>query len=134
MINNAIDISIGAKIRSRRHILGMSQSDLADKVGVTFQQIQKYEKGQNKVMASRLFELSQILDTNINYFFEDCSNCNNTKIDSSALQEEQVEFTYEEDELEPIEKESIKLLKIYNKIKNKDTKKKLLLFLKSLAE
>ena len=110
MINNAIDISIGAKIRSRRHILGMSQSDLADKVGVTFQQIQKYEKGQNKVMASRLFELSQILDTNINYFFEDCSNCNNTKIDSSALQEEQVEFTYEEDELEPIEKESIKLL------------------------
>lgn len=129
------DISIGAKIRSRRHILGMSQADLASKVGITFQQIQKYEKGQNKIMASRLLELSQIMKTDISYFFEDCINIHQEESGNTALHEEQANFTYDTtDDEEPIGKETIKLVKIYNKIENKDIKRKLLVFLKSLTE
>lgn len=129
-----LDISIGSKIRSRRHILGMSQSDLASKVGITFQQIQKYEKGQNKIMASRLFEMSKIMDIDINYFFEDCINKLSETPDVTALQEEQASFVYENDSNEDLSKDAIKLVKIYNKIENKDIKHKLISFLKSLTD
>lgn len=65
---NAIDIEVGTRIRMRRNILGMSQSDLANAVGVTFQQIQKYEKGMNRVGASRLHAISAALKVPPSHF------------------------------------------------------------------
>ncbi len=70
---NPIDIHVGARARLRRNLLGMSQTDLGKAVGVTFQQVQKYEKGTNRIGASRLFNLSRVLDVPISFFFEDLS-------------------------------------------------------------
>ena len=65
-----IDKHIGYKLKLRRVDAGMSQEALGEKVGLSFQQIQKYEKGANRISASRLFELTRILEVDISYFFE----------------------------------------------------------------
>ncbi|THF47045.1 helix-turn-helix domain-containing protein [Allorhizobium terrae] len=68
---NPIDIHVGSRIRLRRTMLGMSQEKLGEALGITFQQIQKYEKGTNRVGASRLQNISSILNVPVSFFFED---------------------------------------------------------------
>ena len=68
--SNPIDIHVGARVRLRRMMLGMSQEKLGDGLGITFQQIQKYEKGTNRVSASRLQHIARILSVPIPFFFE----------------------------------------------------------------
>lgn len=68
---NPIDIHVGSRIRLRRTMLGMSQEKLGESLGITFQQIQKYEKGTNRVGASRLQNISSILNVPVSFFFED---------------------------------------------------------------
>jgi len=65
-----IDLHVGAKIRVRRKQVAMSQSALADKLGMTFQQVQKYERGANRVSASVLYKTAQVLEAPVSYFFE----------------------------------------------------------------
>ncbi len=65
-----VDVHVGARIRLRRTLLGMSQERLGDALGLTFQQVQKYERGANRVGASRLFDLSRILDVPISFFYD----------------------------------------------------------------
>ena len=67
---NQIDRHIGSRVRARRIMLGMSQERLADALGLTFQQVQKYEKGVNRIGASRLLQIAGILDVSIEFFFE----------------------------------------------------------------
>jgi len=69
-----IDAHVGARLRIRRNLLGVSQEILADKLGITFQQLQKYEKGVNRIGASRLYKLSQLLNVPLDYFFEQITN------------------------------------------------------------
>jgi len=66
----AVDIYVGQRLRERRTIVGMSQTVLAENVGLTFQQIQKYEKGMNRISASRVYEFSTILRVSPSWFFE----------------------------------------------------------------
>jgi transcriptional regulator with XRE-family HTH domain len=66
-----IDVHVGSRIRLRRTLLGMSQERLGESLGLTFQQVQKYERGVNRVGASRLFDLSRVLDVPISFFFDD---------------------------------------------------------------
>ena len=66
-----IDTHVGARIRLRRTLMGMSQERLGEALGLTFQQVQKYERGVNRVGASRLFDLSRVLDVPISFFFDD---------------------------------------------------------------
>ncbi len=68
-----IDIHVGSRVRLRRNLLGMNQTDLGKAVGTSYQQIQKYERGVNRVGASRLFNLGRALDVPISFFFEDLS-------------------------------------------------------------
>lgn len=68
---NPIDIHVGSRVRLRRNMLGMSQEKLGESLGITFQQIQKYEKGTNRVGASRLQAISTILSVPVSFFFED---------------------------------------------------------------
>lgn len=68
---NPIDGHVGGRVRLRRMLLGMSQEKLAEKLGLTFQQVQKYEKGVNRIGASRLYELSQLLGVGVEFFYED---------------------------------------------------------------
>src|SRR3982074_2500536 len=67
---NPIDKHVGSRVRMRRMMLSMSQTDLGDALGLTFQQVQKYEKGTNRVGASRLQHISQILQVPVAFFFE----------------------------------------------------------------
>jgi transcriptional regulator with XRE-family HTH domain len=69
-VANAVDEHIGRRVRERRLEIGLSQVQLAEILGVTFQQIQKYEKGINRVAASRLYEMTEALEVYITYFFE----------------------------------------------------------------
>ncbi len=66
----ALDAHVGSRVRLRRTLLGMSQEKLAESLGITFQQVQKYERGVNRVGASRLYDLSRILDVPVGFFFE----------------------------------------------------------------
>ena len=66
-----IDVHVGSRIRFRRSLLGMSQKRLGEALGLTFQQVQKYESGVNRVSASRLFDLSRVLEVPIGFFFDD---------------------------------------------------------------
>ncbi len=69
-IPNPTDKYVGRRVRMRRMMLGLSQEKLADALGLTFQQVQKYEKGTNRISASRLQAISQILDTPVHFFFD----------------------------------------------------------------
>ena len=67
---NPVDIHVGRRVRIRRVLVGLSQTALADQLGLTFQQLQKYESGANRISASRLWQIAQILDVPISWFFE----------------------------------------------------------------
>jgi transcriptional regulator with XRE-family HTH domain len=71
---NPVDTHVGARMRLRRSLLGMSQERLGDLIGLSFQQVQKYERGGNRISASRLFDLAQVLDVPVGYFFDDMSD------------------------------------------------------------
>ncbi len=71
---NPIDIHVGSRLKLRRTMVGMTQEKLGDQLGVTFQQVQKYEKGANRIGASRLQEIARILSVPVAYFFEDAKD------------------------------------------------------------
>ena len=68
---NPIDVHVGARLRARRTLLGLTQMALGDAMGMTFQQLQKYEKGSNRISASRLYDVSKLFDVDIGYFFDE---------------------------------------------------------------
>ena len=70
-IPNPVDVHVGSRMRARRLILGLSQEKLGELIGLSFQQVQKYEHGTNRLSASRLFDLSAVLGVSIQYFFDD---------------------------------------------------------------
>src|ERR1700740_3599879 len=77
---NLIDIHVGSRVRLRRNMLGLSQEKLGEAIGLTFQQVQKYERGANRIGASRLMELSSVLDVPVSFFFDENDPCRATAI------------------------------------------------------
>lgn len=71
---NPIDVHVGGRVRLRRMLLGMSQEKLGERLGLTFQQIQKYEKGVNRIGASRLFEMARVLGVPVQFFYDDLNS------------------------------------------------------------
>ena len=68
---NPIDIHVGKHVRARRTLMGLSQSKLGNAINTTFQQVQKYERGMNRISSSRLYQIAEVLDVPIPYFFDD---------------------------------------------------------------
>ena len=68
---NPVDVQVGSQVRLRRNMLGLSQGKLATTIGLSFQQVQKYERGANRIGASRLYKLSRVLDVPVSFFFDD---------------------------------------------------------------
>ena len=85
---NPIDIHVGSRVRLRRMILSMSQEKLAEKLGLTFQQVQKYEKGINRIGASRLYDLSRVLGVAVQFFFDDAPVANATNHATAGFAEQ----------------------------------------------
>ncbi|MEM7046627.1 MAG: helix-turn-helix transcriptional regulator [Pseudomonadota bacterium] len=87
------DVYVGARLRLGRTLLGMSQEALAQAIGVTFQQVQKYERGTNRISAGRLYRLSKILSTDVEYFFDGLdSNAINTQGKTAYMRRETLEL------------------------------------------
>lgn len=121
-----VDIHVGSRLRSRRTMLGMSQESLGEAVGVTFQQIQKYEKGLNRIGSSRLYEFARILSVGVSYFFENISAP--TSLNSAVAEPENV-FEYEN----LGNKEVLTLVRAYNNIEDVEIRKRVLSLMKSLV-
>ena len=68
---NPIDVHVGNRVRMRRMLVGLSQEKLGDSLKLTFQQVQKYEKGSNRISASRLYQIAQVLGVPVQFFFDD---------------------------------------------------------------
>jgi len=115
-----IDLHISKKLRQFRLAAGMSQEELGDIIGVTFQQIQKYEKAKNRVAACRLFEISQLLKRPISDFFEDLKADRMYYNYDFESDEKQVK------ELRELNKEILPLIRAFNRIENKEAKKNLI--------
>ena len=124
---NAIDVHVGSRVRLRRTLLGMSQEKLGEAIGLTFQQVQKYEKGANRVGASRLYQISQILNVSPSFFFEgmseDATNAH------GGLQDESAGF--EHDSLS--KRETLELVRAYYKIDDTELRKRVFDLIKSLG-
>lgn len=84
-MKHPVDVHVGKRIRHRRWMVGMTQQQLAEKVGIKFQQIQKYETGMNRVSASRLWDISESLDVPIRFFFEGLNDAETDAVESSPV-------------------------------------------------
>ena len=131
-VPNPVDIHVGGRVRLRRTLLGLSQEKLGDAVGLTFQQIQKYERGANRIGASRLFQLSRILDVPISFFFDDIpAGLRTTEGQVAMGLREQEQRTIEPDPL--ARRETLELVRAYYRLSDPKVRKRLFELTKSLA-
>jgi transcriptional regulator with XRE-family HTH domain len=126
---NSIDEHVGQRLRQRRTIVGISQEKLAELVGITFQQIQKYENGANRISASRLFQFSQLLEVPVDFFFDDTAKL--SVVGMSDTKQEAFDGL-PGDIMQ--EKETLELIRVYYSIKNPKVRKDFFKLLKSMAE
>ncbi len=129
---NPIDIHVGSRVRLRRTLLGLSQEKLGEAIGLTFQQIQKYEHGANRVGSSRLYALSRVLDVPVAFFFEEMSSeisGKGAKGVPGLAEAPQVAFS-----ADPLAKrETLELVRAYYRIKDPNVRRRLFGLVKSLA-
>lgn len=130
MSSHPVDIHVGTKLRTKRTMMGLSQEALGEAVGITFQQIQRYEKGLNRIGSSRLYEFACILKTNVAYFFEDIST--GSKGNSLLAHAAESEDGFQYDHLG--NKEVLSLVRAFNNITDPLVRKRILHLLKSLAD
>jgi transcriptional regulator with XRE-family HTH domain len=123
---NPIDIQVGNRVRIRRMLIGMSQERLGDLLGLTFQQVQKYEKGVNRIGAGRLFEVARILNVPVDFFYEGLSGTAGQPGTAEGESAPVMEFVSSG--------EGLQLSLAFMKIKDAKVRKRVLDLVKSLAE
>ncbi len=127
MPNHPIDAHVGSRVRLRRTLLGLSQQKLGNSLGLTFQQIQKYERGTNRIGASRLFELSKILNVPMTFFFEDIRSRDSTGQHQLADPEAKFEHQFLS------RRETLELVRAYYRITDSEVRKRVFEVVKSIA-
>lgn len=128
---NPVDIHVGARIRLRRTLLGMSQEKLGEAIGLTFQQVQKYERGANRVGASRLYDLSRVLEVPVSFFFDDMPE----EVSSISVHERR-EMSESPDPFDndPMNRrETLELVRAYYRIVEPNQRKKVFELVKSMG-
>ena len=124
---NPVDLHVGARVRMRRKFLGMSQEGLAETIALTFQQVQKYERGSNRISASKLYEISKALKAPVAYFFEGYGE-NEAVEGFSESESEQFVHGF------LMTTEGIELAEAFPRIKNAKHRRRILELVRSLAE
>jgi len=120
---NPVDVHVGQRIRLRRTILHITQQQMAEMLGLTFQQVQKYEKGMNRVGASRLWDISRVLEVPMGFFFEDMDDNVAQKSprmlnsDNNSYYMEENKRSFDDDPMERAE--TLELVRAYYKIPNR---------------
>ena len=135
MPSHPVDVYVGSRFRQRRSLLGMSQTAVGDAAGLTFQQIQKYERGSNRISASRLFEFAKVLDVPVSYFFDEMpANVVRSKLVSGRVgksaRESSTSFALEKDPL--VRRETLELVRAYYKIRETRVRKRIFEMVKAL--
>ena len=122
---NPVDVHVGKRIRLRRTILHITQQQMAEMLGLTFQQVQKYEKGMNRVGASRLWDISRVLEVPMGFFFEDMDET--VALKSPRMLSGNVgDFSVHDSFEDPMKKaETLELIRAYYKIPNRAVAKNL---------
>ncbi|MGB0720247.1 MAG: helix-turn-helix domain-containing protein [Bdellovibrionales bacterium] len=126
-----VDVHVGQRLRVRRALLGMSQEKLAEAIGLTFQQIQKYERGVNRVSAGRLFQFSKILDVPVSYFYDQIGGGVAAQA-AYGLSDNAQEPLGDDDVMQ--RKETLDLVRIYYSIDDPMKRKEILRFIKSMSD
>ena len=128
-----VDVHVGSRLRLRRTLLGVSQEKLGDSVNLTFQQIQKYERGANRVGASRLYEFSRILDVSISYFFDEMPKdvADSYRSEVKGLSD-QIQENMETDPM--VRRETLELVRAYYKITDVRVRKRLYELVKAVGQ
>jgi transcriptional regulator with XRE-family HTH domain len=127
-----IDVHVGKRVTQRRVLLGMSQKALGKAIGITFQQIQKYERGANRLGASRLYEFACVLDVPVEYFFEELSGAaKRTPTRSKGQQHVGAPLDPNADPM--TRPETLKLVRAYFKIRNLSVRREIAAAIKTLA-
>ena len=128
---NPVDVHVGARVRLRRTLLGMSQQKLGEAIGLTFQQVQKYERGANRIGASRLWDLSRVLDCPMSFFFEE--------MDDETAQSRPRNLSGDSRDLEPrdndpmTKRETLELVRAYYRINDYHVRRRIYELAKLLA-
>jgi transcriptional regulator with XRE-family HTH domain len=130
---NPIDVHVGRRLRLRRTLLGMSQERLGQLLGLTFQQVQKYERGANRIGSSRLYEIGQILDVPVSFFFDDLPKGMGEAAIVPGLAEESQDFVHEDEDLPFDQRETLELVRAYSRIRDATVRRRLFELAKSLA-
>lgn len=125
-----VDVYVGRRLRLKRTILGMSQEAVGKQIGVTFQQIQKYERGINRMGASRLFDFAKALGVNISYFFEGYGDYAIEDGSALALNEPEAP-SFEQDKVN--NRETLEVMRAYYRIKNPAVRKRIVDLIKAMA-
>lgn len=132
-----VDAFVGSQLKQLRKAAGFSQTELANKVGVTFQQIQKYERGVNRIGSSRLYELGQILDVPVSFFFDDMVGSRLPGAAQSALPglaESSGGFDHGDEGTLLLERrETLELIRAYYRITDSQVRKRLFELAKALG-
>lgn len=130
---NPVDVHVGTKVRERRTLLGLSQEKLGEALGLTFQQVQKYERGTNRVSASRLYDLCHVLDTDMNYFFEDLPEevASQAPNRAGGLAESAQQNNGKDDPLN--KRETLELVRAYYRIQDPELRRRLFEMTKALG-
>jgi transcriptional regulator with XRE-family HTH domain len=131
-----VDVHVGTRVRQRRSLLGMSQTMLGDAVGLTFQQIQKYERGSNRMGSSRLFEFAKVLDVPVSFFFEDLPSKAlvgpmSARGRKNGLAAAETPLEQEKDPL--IKRETLELVRAYYKIREPRVRRRIFEMVKSVG-
>ncbi|WP_417453320.1 helix-turn-helix domain-containing protein [Kiloniella sp.] len=133
-VPNAVDVHVGQRLRLRRTLLGLSQEKLGEALGLTFQQIQKYERGTNRIGASRLYDLARVLDIDIGYFFDEMTDevSHRSPGQIRGMEAEGEELPFQKDPM--ARRETLELVRAYYKIEEKTVRKRLLDMAKTLGK
>jgi transcriptional regulator with XRE-family HTH domain len=123
-----VDVHVGSRVRLRRTLLGMSQEKLGSALGLTFQQVQKYERGTNRIGSSRLYQLSRILDVPVSFFFDDMPEVAVNRGNAIA---ESAQSRFDQQDLS--KRETLELVRAYYRIMEPNIRKRIFELVKSLG-
>lgn len=132
-VPNPIDIHVGGRVRLRRTLLGLSQEKLGEMIGLTFQQVQKYERGTNRIGASRLYDLSRVLDVPIQFFYDDMDSetAEQSPRLRAGLEDSQPEAFSKDDPMS--RRETLELIRAYYRIKDPTVRERIFDLCRAMA-
>jgi len=131
---NPIDVHVGSRVRLRRTLMGLSQEKLGEEVNLTFQQIQKYERGANRIGSSRLYEFAQILDVPVSFFFDDMPSGAQNFADQRTNGKTIAKPSKAQDPDPMVKRETLELVRAYYKIIDPSVRKSLVELMRAAAK